>query len=86
MDKELLTAVEAIALLPDGDSIHVFLNPGGMLIGADWSRESIHKLIADAESLEVGGDQCIQMGHGLVAKHKGRHHFIESLAGKARGK
>jgi len=78
-----LTVDQAKALLLPGDEIHVFLNPSaGMLVGADWSREAILKLLETAETLRIGGTQCIGMGHGLVAFKDGRNHFIESSAGK----
>lgn len=82
-ERTFLTVEQATALLPDGDTIHVFLNPNAaMLIGADWSRKEIIELLSDSEILEVGGEACLKMGHGLVALKNNRYHFIESSAGK----
>jgi hypothetical protein len=80
-EKQKLTFERAVELLNDGEEIHVFLNPNGMLVGADWSRKEILKLLKDAESIEVGGPSCINLKHGLVAWHGNRPHFIESRAG-----
>lgn len=41
MERRFITPDEAINLLDEGKQIHTFRNPGGMLIGADCSRESI---------------------------------------------
>lgn len=38
-DKKIyITAEQAISVLPDGDSVHTFYNPGFGLVGADWSK------------------------------------------------
>lgn len=67
---------QAVSLLPDGDDIHVFLNPhGGMLIGADWSRQSVMDMLKVGEP-QLGGNACLSMGHGLVCKNKGQFHFV----------
>lgn len=69
--RKLLTVEQAIALLPAGDEIHTFLDGGRILVGADWSRESVESLIRNAESCEIGGPGCMNMGHGLVVLRKG---------------
>ncbi len=84
-ERQPLTPEQAKSLLNDGQDIHVFLNPNGMLIGADWTRQQVESLINKAESLEVGGAACVRMKHGLVAKSDGRYHFIESKAGLTDG-
>jgi len=78
-----LTVEAAKALLLPGEEIHVFLNPSpGVMVGADWDRAQILELLEKAETLRIGGPQCVGLGHGLVAFHEGRNHFIESKAGK----
>jgi hypothetical protein len=79
--KETLTKEQAIELLNDGDDIHTFLNPNGMLIGADMSRKRVIELIEIAETIEIGGPQCVAMKHGLCVRSEGRMYFIESKAG-----
>jgi hypothetical protein len=66
-DKELLTYDEAVALLPDDERIHTFVNPAGMLIGADWDRSDVLSLLETTDLREVAGPAAQSMGHGLVA-------------------
>ena len=40
-EKVFLNEEEALSLLPDGDYIHTFLNPGFDLVGADWEKMSL---------------------------------------------
>jgi hypothetical protein len=61
-----LTYDQAVAMLPDGDRIHTFVNPAGILIGADWDRQDILALLIGGEP-ELSGDQATGVGHGLVA-------------------
>lgn len=76
-----LTYDEAVALLPDGSDIHTFLNPGGMLLGADWSRESILQLLRDTSYRAVTGGMAQAMNHGLAAEQPdGTLVFIETKA------
>lgn len=67
-EKRMISVDEATELLPEGDHIHTFRNPGpNALIGADISREKIIQVItANAKTLQIGGDACRTMGHGLV--------------------
>lgn len=66
-EKILITPDEAITLLPDGDQIHTFRSGTGILIGADWSRKSIIEALRNnPDMIEIGGDGCKSMGHGLV--------------------
>jgi hypothetical protein len=66
-EPELLTCDEAAALLPDGDRVHTFLNPGGILVGADWDRAEILTLLRDSPRREVTGPEAQSFGHGLAA-------------------
>lgn len=61
-----LTYDEAVAMLPEGDEIHTFISGGMMLIGADWSRESVLELLKTGKP-EKSGEMAAGMGHGLVA-------------------
>jgi hypothetical protein len=81
LEKQLLNYDQAVALLNEGDTIHVFVNPNGMLVGADWSRKEVLKLLKEADEIQIGGEQCIAFKHGLVATSGARNHFIESKAG-----
>lgn len=69
-EKILLTEDAAIAMLPDGDSVHTFRSTGMALIGCDWDRQDILDAIKHWPC-EVGGPMCRQMRHGLVI-HDGK--------------
>jgi hypothetical protein len=66
-NRVFLSYEDAVAMLPDGDPIHTFVNPGmNMLVGADWSRDSILEILKNGRP-ELSGDAATGMGHGLVA-------------------
>jgi hypothetical protein len=74
-DVDVLEAGQAVEMIDDGDFIHVFLNPNGMLVGADWSRKSVLELISRSKC-QLSGDMAASMGHGLACLDRGRYHFI----------
>jgi hypothetical protein len=77
-ERVVLTVEQAVAMLPDGDSIHTFLD-GVALIGADWSREEILEGFNTAESIELAGPTATSMGHGLVfLDNRGIWVFVET--------
>jgi hypothetical protein len=66
-DKCLLTPDQAIAMLdPDGENIHTLRSAPLCMLGADWERSDLIKAIRTAAGLEIGGDMCKGMNHGLV--------------------
>lgn len=70
-EPEKVTTAQAIAMLPDGDYIHTFRNPGGMLIGSDWDRAAVVAAIS-SNDCELSGGMAMSMGHGLfVADERG---------------
>lgn len=71
MGRIFLTVEQAESVLPDGDSIHTFFNPGFGLIGADWSRENIRNRLLLANRIEICGDNAKRMGHGICAYNDG---------------
>lgn len=64
-ERLFLTKEQALSTLPEGEDIHCFVS-GGILIGADWSREQVEQYIKDADTAEIGGGMCRRMGHGLA--------------------
>lgn len=81
--KIYITKEQAASILPDGDTVHTFLNPGFGLVGADWSREDILDKLEKSDILELAGDTARAMGHGLCAydrppKTQGDLLFIET--------
>ena len=78
-DIQLLSYDEAVALLPDGDSVHTLLDGGFALIGADWDRADILALLETTARREVTGAAAQSMGHGLAAyRADGKPVFIET--------
>ena len=66
-DRVFLTVEQALAMLPEGEEIHTFSNPGvGVMIGADMSRAEISKRITEATEREISGAQARSLKHGLV--------------------
>ncbi len=66
-EKILLTAEEAISLLPEGPYVHNYKNPGvGLMIGIDFERDSAEECIRNAVQCEIGGPGCKSMKHALV--------------------
>ena len=76
--KVLLTYDEAVSLLPDGDTIHTFLDGGIALIGADWDRTAVLALLESTDRREVTGPQAQAVKHGLAAFRDGVPVFIEA--------
>lgn len=62
-----LTADAAIGALATTDRIHTFVNPAGMLVGADWDRSDAEDYIRGASTIEIAGDMARGMGHGIAA-------------------
>jgi hypothetical protein len=78
----LLSYEEAVALLPDGDRIHTFLDAGISIIGADWDRAEILALLDRTERREVTGPAAQGSGHGLAAyREDGVPVFIKTRPG-----
>ena len=71
-----LTVEQAIGVLPDGDEIHTFRGALPMLIGADWSRESILKALAETDVIAPTGSFARGMNHGIAINAGGRPLFI----------
>lgn len=65
--KTYLTKEQAISVLPEGDAVHTFMNPGFGLVGTDWSREDIIDKIQRSDVLELTGEMARRMEHGMCA-------------------
>lgn len=70
---------QALALLPDGETIHTVLNPiASVLIGADWSRESVLELLRTSPQIEMTGEMAQKINHGIAAVRGNDYVFIET--------
>lgn len=68
--KAYITTEQAISVLPDGDTVHTFYNPGFGLVGADWSKEDITDKLRRSDTIELTGPAARGMGHGMCAYSK----------------
>ena len=68
--KAYITTEQAISVLPDGDSVHTFYNPGFGLIGADWGKEDITDKLRRSDIIELTGPAARGMNHGICAYNK----------------
>ena len=65
-----ITTEQAISVLPDGDTVHTFYNPGFGLVGADWSKEDITDKLRRSDIIELTGPAARGMGHGMCVYNK----------------
>jgi hypothetical protein len=74
-----LNSQEAIDALNVQDGyVHSFADCGA-LVGADWELSSVVEAIMKADRVEIGGDACRSMGHGIVVFPKGAKMHSELL-------
>lgn len=78
-ERKPLPLSTAIAMLPDGDTIHTFRNDSSwMMIGAGWTRKNIIEAITK-HGCELSGPMAARMNHGLwVNDGQGRGLFVET--------
>lgn len=77
-DRVFLTFEEAVAMLPDGDTIHAFLNPAtDVLLGADWSREDVLAGLRNGKP-QLAGSMATSIRHGLVFQRGNEYVFVET--------
>ena len=70
--KKIISAEEAIALLPTGETVHTFYNAPFGLIGADWDRKDIIETLKKADNiLELTGEVARSLDHGICVYVKG---------------
>lgn len=77
--KKYLTKEEAMSVLPQGESIHTFYNPGFGLVGADWRMEDIIDKIQKSDIIELTGDLARGMNHGICAYDKNTKYLSDVL-------
>jgi hypothetical protein len=77
-----LTYEQAVAMLPPGGTIHIFINPAGILVGEDWDRDHVLALLRTGEP-QLSGPAATSMNHGIVAARDEGSVFIETAPGAA---
>lgn len=78
--REFLTVEQAVAMLPDDDTIHTFVQGGFCLIGADWDKQDVIKLLESApeSGIELAGSVAAAMGHKIACYRQSGYVFIET--------
>ena len=64
--RKFVNQEDAINLLPEGETVHTFLNSGMCLVGADWGREELIAKIRSVGYREITGSMARSMNHGLA--------------------
>jgi hypothetical protein len=83
-ERRFLSYEAAVKLLPNGNKIHTFLNPGtNFLVGADWTRAQILKAFKKY-NVEVTGEHAQASGHGLAFFDGQKHVFVATKQKKRR--
>lgn len=75
-DDARVSVDQALAMLPDDEKIHTFMQAGFTLIGADWDRNELVDLITGAKVRKLTGGNARSMGHGLAVPHANTWLFI----------
>lgn len=82
-NKYILTTEEALSFMKKrSGSVHCQIQSGMTFIGADWDEEGVKEELENADKVEIGGPNCIKMGHGIVvfpvnAKYQSDLRFFE---------
>ena len=71
MSRIFISEEEAIDLLPEGESVHTFMNAPFVLIGADWERDEVIQKIKNSGRKEIAGDGARGLNHGLALWNDG---------------
>lgn len=65
MSRRYITYEEAVSLLPDGETVHTFINAAFGLMGADWSKEDILDKLNKSDVIEITGKMARGTSHGI---------------------
>lgn len=78
-ERIFLTKEQALECLVIQDGLVHNFRPFPMgLVGADWEIESVEKLLEEAEEIEIGGENCRSMNHGLAVLKNKQVYFFEA--------
>jgi hypothetical protein len=77
-----ISPAAAIAALPEGETVHVTVESGWMILGADWPREAVEQEIHACRWGFPTTGMAKATGHGLMIRdRKGRALFLETRKG-----
>lgn len=78
-EKKFLTKEQALScLIIKENQVHNFIPAPFGIIGADWSIEDVKECLESANSIEIGGEQCRKMGHGIAVTKQENVYFFEA--------
>ncbi len=70
---------EAVARLPDGETIHTYTNPApGLMLGCDVERGNLLKLLLEAKWIEESGPTATAAHHGIAIWRNNGWLFIQT--------
>lgn len=72
-----LSTDEAIKMLPKRKSVHIFRQPGNMLVGCDVGFIEVVDLI-EKHGAELAGEQAAALGHGIAILDDTGWLFVET--------
>jgi hypothetical protein len=73
-----ISAEQAIAMLPDGDTIHTMCAARGIALGADWTRKAVIDALHAARKIHRATGYAREIGHGIVIVHNGTPMAIQT--------
>lgn len=77
-DEIVLSPAEAMNLLRVRDgSVHCQIQQGMIFTGADWPKKEVEKCFKESKKIEIGGPNCLKMGHGIVV-HPDKEKYYQS--------
>jgi hypothetical protein len=79
-DRIHYTVHEALEMLPSGNTANVKVNNvAGMIVGADWTKANLLKVMMNARLIEASGPIAAGTGFGLhVLAEDGSRYFVET--------
>lgn len=78
-EKKFLTKEQALdCLIVKDGQVHNFVPAPFGIVGADWNIEDVKKCLDEAENIEIGGEQCRKIGHGVAVINKENVYFFEA--------
>lgn len=79
-ERQQLTVVQAVSMLPVCEYVHTFRGGRGVMVGADWKRSDVVAHITE-HGAELAGENATRMGHGIVIlEPDGGALFVETQA------
>ena len=64
-------------IIEDGE-VHNFIPSSFGLVGANYTLESVEELFDESDSIEIGGEYCRKMNHGIAVVKGKNIYFFES--------